>query len=90
MAEKDGFDVIGLLFGFFRWISSEKICREVGWEDSRPLFSEALGVYRRSYEAAASLSYKAAASRRHPYVERVKSFVETWIRSNDTLIMSIV
>lgn len=39
------------LIDFPQWTGSDKIRRVTGWRDRRPLFSEALGVYRLAYEA---------------------------------------
>ncbi|KAK7224388.1 hypothetical protein V2G26_012391 [Clonostachys chloroleuca] len=41
-----------LLFGFSQWVGSDKLRKVTGWEDKRIIFSQNLGVYRRSYEAA--------------------------------------
>lgn len=41
-----------VLIDFPQWTSSDKIRRVTGWGDKRPLFSEALHVYRLAYEAA--------------------------------------
>ncbi|KAI1855994.1 hypothetical protein JX265_011891 [Neoarthrinium moseri] len=40
------------LLGFSQWVGSDKIRDVTGWTDRRPLFSQNLSVYRRSYEAA--------------------------------------
>ncbi|KAL4938060.1 hypothetical protein BDV06DRAFT_62476 [Aspergillus oleicola] len=40
------------LIDFPQWTGSDKIRKVTGWKDVRPLFSEALHVYRLSYEAA--------------------------------------
>ena len=40
------------LVDFPQWTGSDKIRRVTGWGDRRPLFSEALGVYRGAFEAA--------------------------------------
>ncbi|KAK7735568.1 hypothetical protein SLS53_007481 [Cytospora paraplurivora] len=40
------------LMDFPQWTSSEKLRRLTGWKDLRPLFTEALHVYRVAYEAA--------------------------------------
>lgn len=41
-----------LLLDFPQWTSSEKLRRVTGWSDHRPLFTEALHVYRVAYDAA--------------------------------------
>lgn len=41
-----------LLVDFPQWTSSEKLRTVTGWSDHRPLFTEALTVYRAAYEAA--------------------------------------
>ncbi|KAL4923591.1 NAD-dependent epimerase/dehydratase family protein [Aspergillus undulatus] len=41
-----------VLIDFPQWTGSDKIRRVTGWRDVRPLFTEALRVYRLSYEAA--------------------------------------
>ncbi|KAK3680919.1 hypothetical protein B0T22DRAFT_502644 [Podospora appendiculata] len=41
------------LYGWSRWVGSDKIRRVTGWRDRRSLFSENLDVYRAAYEAAA-------------------------------------
>lgn len=40
------------LVDFPQWTGSDKLRRVTGWTDHRPLFSEALHVYRVAYEAA--------------------------------------
>ena len=62
-----GFDVVGLLFGYSQWVGSEKLRRDTGWKDRRPAFSEALHVYRKAYEEAAKSG--------NSNVERVKGYV---------------
>ena len=52
---KSGIDVVQMLFGFSQWVGSEKVRRDVGWRDRRMLFSEAVHVYRKAYEAAVKL-----------------------------------
>jgi nucleoside-diphosphate-sugar epimerase len=42
------------LIDFPQWTSSEKLRKVTGWSDVRPLFSEALHLYRLSYEAASA------------------------------------
>ncbi|KAL2759784.1 hypothetical protein ACRALDRAFT_1079233 [Sodiomyces alcalophilus JCM 7366] len=42
-----------LLIDFPQWTGSAKLRGVTGWRDRRPLFSEALHVYRQSYEVAA-------------------------------------
>lgn len=37
---------------FPQWTGSDKLRRVTGWSDHRPLFTEALHVYRLAYEAA--------------------------------------
>ena len=39
------------LINFPQWTGSEKIRKVTGWRDHRPLFSEAIRVYRIAYEA---------------------------------------
>lgn len=41
-----------LLINFPQWVGSEKVRRVTGWTDKRPLFSEAVHLYRLAYEAA--------------------------------------
>ncbi|KAK3356056.1 hypothetical protein B0H65DRAFT_482510, partial [Neurospora tetraspora] len=41
-----------LVVDFPQWTGDEKLRRVTGWRDRRPLFREAVGVYRRAYEAA--------------------------------------
>lgn len=41
-----------LVFGYSQWVSSEKIRTVTGWSDSRPLFHENIGAFRRAYNAA--------------------------------------
>ncbi|CAH0046017.1 unnamed protein product [Clonostachys solani] len=41
-----------MLVNFPQWVDSTKLRRATGWKDHRPLFSEALHVYRMAYEAA--------------------------------------
>ena len=44
---------IKLLFNFPQWVSSDKLRKDTGWTDRKPLFSEGYQVYRTAYEAAA-------------------------------------
>ncbi|KAL4957604.1 hypothetical protein BDW69DRAFT_200452 [Aspergillus filifer] len=46
------------LIDFPQWTGSEKIRAVTGWRDVRPLFSEALRVYRLSYEAAVNQGHE--------------------------------
>jgi hypothetical protein len=39
------------LIGFSQWVGNEKLKRVTGWRDKRMGFSEAMGVYRRAFEA---------------------------------------
>lgn len=41
-----------MLVDFPQWVGSDKLRRVTGWSDHRPLFTEALRVYRVAYEAA--------------------------------------
>lgn len=41
-----------MVMGFSQWVGSEKIRKLTGWTDKRRLFSEEIGVYRRSFELA--------------------------------------
>lgn len=41
-----------MLINFPQWVDSTKLRTVTGWKDRRPLFSEALHVYRMAYEAA--------------------------------------
>ncbi|ROV93189.1 hypothetical protein VMCG_08727 [Cytospora schulzeri] len=41
-----------LMLDFPQWTGSDKLRRITGWSDHRPLFTEALHVYRLAYEAA--------------------------------------
>lgn len=40
------------LIGASQWVGSEKVRKDVGWRDKRPLFTEGLHAYRGAYEAA--------------------------------------
>ncbi|KAL1878538.1 hypothetical protein VTK73DRAFT_7879 [Phialemonium thermophilum] len=44
-----------MLLDFPQWTGDEKIRKLTGWSDHRPLFSEALQVYRVAYEAAVAI-----------------------------------
>jgi nucleoside-diphosphate-sugar epimerase len=68
--DKPGFDVVGLLFGFSQWISSDCIRELTGWSDKRPLFSEGISLYRTAYEEAVKAN--------HSDVRRVKGYVSSW------------
>lgn len=46
------------LVDFPQWTSSEKLRSITGWGDHRPLFSEAVHVYRVAYEAAQSAGHE--------------------------------
>lgn len=50
MKPKD--QMMQLLFGFSQWVGSDKLRKVTGYEDKRIIFSQNIGVYRRSYEAA--------------------------------------
>lgn len=41
-----------LLMGFSQWVDSAKLRRDVGWTDTRQLFSKGIRQYRLAYEAA--------------------------------------
>lgn len=62
------FDVVQVLTGFSQWVGSDKIRREIGWEDKRPLFAEGIRAYRLAYEAAAEAG--------HSNVVRVKGYMD--------------
>lgn len=49
---------------FSQWVGSESIRRLTGWRDTRPLFSEDMGVYRRAYEAEAEKGHENIVSTR--------------------------
>ncbi|KAJ9142973.1 NAD dependent epimerase/dehydratase [Pleurostoma richardsiae] len=53
-----------MLIDFPQWTGSEKIRRVTGWSDHRPLFSEALHVYRIAYEGALTM--------KHGNIERIR------------------
>lgn len=46
-------DMLLTVTGFSQWVGSEKLRKDTGWKDVRPLFSEAVGVWRRAFEAVA-------------------------------------
>ncbi|KAL4963168.1 NAD-dependent epimerase/dehydratase family protein [Aspergillus stella-maris] len=46
------------LIDFPQWTGSDRIRAVTGWKDVRPLFSEAVRVYRLSYEAAAAQGHE--------------------------------
>lgn len=58
------------LIDFPQWTSSEKLRRITGWRDVRPLFTEALHLYRLSYEAAVLSGHENI----EKMVEREKTF----------------
>ncbi|ETS74510.1 hypothetical protein PFICI_14376 [Pestalotiopsis fici W106-1] len=58
------------IFGFSQWVGSEKIRGLTGWSDRQALFTENLGVYRRSYDAAVAS--------KHEDLSRVQSRVKSW------------
>jgi nucleoside-diphosphate-sugar epimerase len=41
------------VFNFPQWVGSDKLRKDTGWTDKKPLFHEAYETYRRAYEAAA-------------------------------------
>lgn len=55
------------LIDFPQWTGSDKIRRVTGWTDHRPLFAEAVHVYRVAYEAAKTAG--------HENVVRVQGFM---------------
>ncbi|KAK6206609.1 hypothetical protein LQW54_007561 [Pestalotiopsis sp. IQ-011] len=61
---------MALIFGFSQWVGSDKIRNLTGWRDRQMLFSENLGVYRRSYDAAAALKSEDVA--------RIQARLESW------------
>lgn len=67
-------DTMAILFGFSQWVGSDKIRSLTGWSDRRMLFSENLGVYRRSYEAAIQAA--------HEDIARVQARQELWQRTS--------
>jgi len=40
------------VLGYSQWVGSEKLRKDTGWVDRRPLFSEGIKQYRSEYEAA--------------------------------------
>ncbi|KAF3767223.1 NAD(P)-binding protein [Cryphonectria parasitica EP155] len=58
-----------MIIDFPQWTGSEKLRRVTGWTDYRPLFTEALHVYRLAYEAAKEAG--------HENVVKVKQLVES-------------
>ncbi|KAH8885603.1 NAD(P)-binding protein [Thozetella sp. PMI_491] len=61
-----------MLIDFPQWTSSEKLRKLTGWSEHRPLFSEALHVYRLAYEAADAAG--------HQGVQKIKELTE-YLRS---------
>ncbi|KAI3395875.1 hypothetical protein diail_812 [Diaporthe ilicicola] len=57
------------LVDFPQWTGSEKLRTITGWRDHRPLFSEAMHVYRVAYEAAQSAG--------HENIQKVGKLLET-------------
>jgi nucleoside-diphosphate-sugar epimerase len=57
------------LIDFPQWTSSEKLRSMTGWRDHRPLFSDAIHVYRVAYEAAQSVG--------HENIDKVGKLLET-------------
>ncbi|KAI1627523.1 hypothetical protein EDD37DRAFT_656416 [Exophiala viscosa] len=45
---------IQILFNFPQWVGSDKLRRDTGWTDKKPLFHKGYEVYRRAYDAAAN------------------------------------
>lgn len=58
-----------LLVDFPQWTGSEKLRKITGWQDHRPLFSEAVHVYRVAYEAAQSAG--------HENIQKVNKILDT-------------
>ena len=73
--EKKGVDVVQMLIGFSQWVGSDKLRKDVGWRDKRQLFSEALHIYRKAYEAAVAQN--------HENVKKIQGFVEMATGAND-------
>jgi len=44
---------MNLLFNFSQWVGSDKLRKDTGWTDKKPLFHEAYEVFRKSYELEA-------------------------------------
>lgn len=44
--------IFDLLINFSQWVGSERLRKDTGWKDKKPLFSEAVEQYRLAYEAA--------------------------------------
>ena len=59
------------LIDFPQWTGSEKLRRVTGWKDHRPLFSEAIHVYRLAYEVAHATGHENIAK-----VRRLGEFIE--------------
>lgn len=57
------------LVDFPQWTGSEKLRSITGWRDHRPLFSEAIHIYRVAYEAAQSAG--------HENIDKVGKLLET-------------
>lgn len=43
---------VNSVFNFPQWVGSDKIRKQTGWRDRKPLFHEAYDVYRRAFEQA--------------------------------------
>ncbi|KAE9372597.1 NAD(P)-binding protein [Stipitochalara longipes BDJ] len=41
-----------LVFAWFQWVDSEIFCKLTGWKDTRPMFAEDMGRYRKEFEEA--------------------------------------
>ncbi|GLA33017.1 hypothetical protein AnigIFM63604_004384 [Aspergillus niger] len=63
------------LIDFPQWTGSEKLRKVTGWTEVRPLFSEAVHLYRLSYEAAAQMG--------HEGIEKIKDRVRAFMGEAD-------
>ena len=61
---------------FPQWTSSEKIRKVTGWSDRRPLFTEALHVYRMAHDAAQSSG--------NENIKKVKAITQLMFASSQT------
>ena len=46
----------GYFFNFPQWVDSEKLRKDIGWVDRKPLFHEGYETYRKAYEVATEKS----------------------------------
>lgn len=65
-----------VVLDFPQWTGSDKLRRITGWSDHRPLFTEALHVYRSAYEAAQAAGTETNVRNTIGFLQAVNSQIE--------------